>query len=248
VATTNSFTTTTSTSTTTIRREMKAGLKLLTELNTLVWTSKAEAEVAMKDAAAKARAAELAAATAAAASKDAEAAAAAAGDSTPVGQNLLHALTFGWLLGSRTRAAAAEATGSYQPLPSADPEAGGAGWAAGSNTTAGSAKQQPGRVSQLTRALLHGGGGSSSSRSRQPQQHAAPADPSSSKLPGCPSGWQGEEEEEARAAALQQFQSDYEERCEGVLTRVYQSMFKVKETVVLAESEVRVGCVLGQGF
>lgn len=45
---------------------MKNGLKLLTELNTLVWTSKQEAEAALKTAAEQARAAELAAAAAAA--------------------------------------------------------------------------------------------------------------------------------------------------------------------------------------
>jgi hypothetical protein len=44
---------------------MKSGLKLLVELNTLVWTSKQEAEAALKAAADKARAAELAAANAA---------------------------------------------------------------------------------------------------------------------------------------------------------------------------------------
>jgi hypothetical protein len=34
---------------------------------------------------------------------------------------------------------------------------------------------------------------------------------------------------------------DYEERCEGVLTKVYSSCFKVKDHVALAESEVGVG-------
>jgi hypothetical protein len=40
------------------------------------------------------------------------------------------------------------------------------------------------------------------------------------------------------SVSWQSFMEQYEERCEAVLTKVYQSMFKVKEHVQLAESEV----------
>ena len=66
---------------------MKSGLKLLVELNTLVWTSKQEAEAALKAAADKARAAEVAAAAAADAANKAALLASAGSVSNTTGRN-----------------------------------------------------------------------------------------------------------------------------------------------------------------
>ncbi|KAF8062102.1 hypothetical protein HT031_004362 [Scenedesmus sp. PABB004] len=185
-------------------REMKNGLKLLTELNTLVWTSRTEAEAAMKQAAAAAREAEAAAA-----------ATAAAADAAHAGGRAL----------ARLLSSSSAQRGEYARLPNgptaADLEAGAAPGPAACAGGSGGA----GRISQLTRALQGGAGGGPAPPPAKPQS-GAPAG-----LAGAPGG---------PALSYDQIMEKYEERCEGVLTAVYQSMFKVKELMGVAESEVYV--------
>jgi hypothetical protein len=53
-------------------------------------------------------------------------------------------------------------------------------------------------------------------------------------------GSQQQQQDQQGGMSYKAFMDSYEERCEAVLTKVYQSMFKVKEHVALSESEVRI--------
>lgn len=225
---------------------MKSGLKLLSELNTLVWTSKAEAEAAIKTAAAKARAAEAAAAATAAAE---------AGGSAPRQSLVSRVMQQLWFTSSPSQTASrVGGAPETQPLlhhgPDDDPEAGLLGQSTapaapavprsasarvggvphirgvgGGPSSKADLHGNPTQVSQLTQALLtHNGGSSSYGRRMAVQQQQ--------------SQQQQQEQGEQAAAAYDSFMRSYEERCEDCLTRVYSSMFKVKEHVALAESEV----------
>lgn len=140
------------------RRELKAGLKLLTELNTLVWTSKAEATAALKAAAAKARE-EEAAAAAAAAGDDTAASADGGGGGGRTGSGSLRRLQgvgaaamLGALFG-RASGGSRGAGGGYERLPDGDEEAGlpAAGTAAAAGG-AGAGGGAGGRPPQIGRA------------------------------------------------------------------------------------------------
>jgi hypothetical protein len=216
---------------------------MLLELNTLVWTSKSEAEAAMKAAAAKARAAELAAATAATAA--AATAAAIAGSAAallssqpqqqqqgaaaaPTDRAPLGVMSLQWLRGSLGRLLGGQRpwqpTAGYQPLPAADPEAGL--WAGG-----GALAGNPASAA----AAAAGGGGAVASAGAA----AGAGKPSGGSVAGSTPRTGDAAFLDPSGEAYGQFMEAYEERCEGVLTQVYQSMFKVKEHAQLAESEVR---------
>ena len=53
-------------------------------------------------------------------------------------------------------------------------------------------------------------------------------------------GSQQQQQDQQGGMSYKAFMDSYEERCEAVLTKVYQSMFKVKEHVALSESEVSI--------
>ncbi|KAF6265087.1 hypothetical protein COO60DRAFT_1114641 [Scenedesmus sp. NREL 46B-D3] len=115
-------------------RELKNGLKLLTELNILVWTCKQEAAEQLKQAAATARAAAAEAASAAATAARAAAASQPDGCQEPppcvaAGADYSKAAPKGWLSGlfgrwKMWRGSSSSSSNGYLPLPEADPEAG----------------------------------------------------------------------------------------------------------------------------
>lgn len=234
---------------------MKSGLKLLTELNTLVWTSRQEAEAALKAAADKARASELAAAAAATAAAKAASLATAAGVTAPAGSSwpgdtpssksgLWRSVTKALGLVSRSQAP----QGHYSRLPDCDPELGAATLATGAAGSAGGASNGTVAgvsVSHLTSALRsssnkgaadHAAGkpwglSRQQSQVRQRSQHLEQ-----------PQQLQQQQVQQQDQKSFKQFMDEYEERCEAVLTKVYQSMFKVKEHMQLSESEVSIEC------
>jgi hypothetical protein len=244
---------------------MKSGLKLLTELNTLVWTSRQEAEAALKAAADKARASELAAAAAAtAAAKAASLAtaagvtpAAAAGSSWPgdapsskagMWRSVTNALGF------VTRSQQAQPA-QYSYLPDCDPEMGAptlpiaiggqqqhtpgvssAAGTAGSTGGASNGTAAGGSVSHLTNALRRGSNKGAAADHTAAKAWAASPQQSGSQPVAPPLPLQQQQQRQQKSYS--QFMDEYEERCEAVLTKVYQSMFKVKEHMQLSESEV----------
>jgi len=259
-------------------REMKKGLKLLTELNTLVWTSKQEAEAALKAAADKARAAEVAAANAASTATKAASLTtgpSSAGDSWPSGAPGSKKSLW-WSVSTALGAMFGPKADQYQPLPEFDPEmATGPGTAAASAAVWPAALQaaglgQAGGVRQGYGDAASGGGdgggsslkslgqatsnGHAVSRLTQALQQASstkgfnqvsgPAISDRQQQQQHPSVQSQQQQQQQQgqpppqSVSYQQFMAEYEERCEAVLTKVYQSMFKVKEHVQLSESEV----------
>jgi hypothetical protein len=232
---------------------MKSGLKLLTELNTLVWTSRQEAEAALKAAADKARASELAAAAAATAAAKAATLATAAGvtaagsswpgDSPSSKAGLWRSLTKALGFVSKSQQVPAH----YSHLPDCDPEMGAGALPTGAADSAGGASNGTiagVSVSHLTSALRsssnkgagdHAAGkpwgvSRQQSQLRQRSQHLEQPQQQQQLV------------QQQDQKSFKQFMDEYEERCEAVLTKVYQSMFKVKEHMQLSESEVSTQC------